>query len=38
VLFKARLDNATDEKYQTVYSYNQQPRSLYVGLTWSPKL
>lgn len=34
----ARLDNATDEKYQTVYGYNQQPRSLYVGLTWSPKL
>lgn len=38
VLFKARLDNATDAQYQTVYGYNQQPRSLYVGLTWSPKL
>ncbi|HSO44119.1 MAG TPA: TonB-dependent receptor [Rhodoferax sp.] len=38
VLLKARLDNATDEKYQTVYGYNQQPRSLYVGLTWTPKL
>ncbi len=38
VLLKARLDNATDEKYQTVYGYNQQPRSLYVGLTWAPKL
>lgn len=34
---RARLDNVTDEKYQTVYSYNQQPRSLYVGLTWRPK-
>lgn len=31
---RARLDNVTDTKYQTVYSYNQQPRSLYVGLTW----
>jgi len=34
---RARLDNVTDTKYQTVYSYNQQPRSLYVGLTWRPK-
>ena len=34
---RARLDNVTDESYQTVYSYNQQPRSLYVGLTWRPK-
>lgn len=34
---KARLDNAFDRKYQTVYAYNQQPRSLYVGLTWTPK-
>lgn len=38
VLLKARLDNATDEKYQTVYGYNQQPRSLYAGVTWTPKL
>lgn len=38
VLFKARLDNATDEKYQTVYGYNQQPRSLYAGFVWTPKL
>jgi vitamin B12 transporter len=38
VLLKARLDNATDEKYQTVYGYNQQPRSLYVGVSWTPKL
>jgi len=37
VQLKARLDNATDEQYQTVYGYNQQPRSLYVGLTWAPK-
>lgn len=38
VLFKARLDNLTAERYQTAYGYNQQPRSLYVGLTWSPQL
>lgn len=36
-LFTARLDNVTDEKYQTVYGYNQQPRSLYAGVTWTPK-
>jgi vitamin B12 transporter len=35
--FKARLDNVTDEKYQTVYGYNQQPLSLYAGVTWTPK-
>lgn len=33
---RARIDNLTDENYQTVYGYNQQPRSLYVGLTWRP--
>ena len=38
VLLKARLDNATDESYQTVYGYHQQPRSLYMGVTWTPKL
>jgi vitamin B12 transporter len=38
VQLKARLDNATDEKYQTVYGYNQQPRSLYVGVSWTPKI
>lgn len=36
VQLKARLDNVTDKKYQTVFGYNQQPRSLYVGLTWTP--
>ena len=35
---QARLDNAFDRRYQTVYGYNQQPRSLYMGLTWAPKL
>ncbi len=34
---RARIDNVTDKGYQTVYGYNQQPRSLYVGLSWSPK-
>lgn len=34
---RARLDNVANASYQTVYSYNQQPRSLYVGLTWRPK-
>jgi vitamin B12 transporter len=38
VQLKARLDNATDAGYQTVYGYNQQPRSLYVGLSWTPKI
>jgi vitamin B12 transporter len=38
VTFKARLDNASDQRYQTVYGYNQQPRSVYVGVTWAPKL
>ena len=33
---RARLDNVADTKYQSVYSYNQQPRSLYVGLSWRP--
>ncbi len=38
VQLKARLDNATDASYQTVYGYNQQPRSLYVGVVWTPRL
>lgn len=33
-----RIDNVTDRQYQTVYAYNQQPRSAYVGLSWRPKL
>ena len=37
VLLKARMDNVTNEKYQTVYSYNQQPRSVYFGLVWTPR-
>jgi vitamin B12 transporter len=30
----ARIDNAFDETYQSVYGYNQPPRSLFVGLRW----
>jgi len=37
VKLRARIDNVTDQRYQTVYGYNQQPRSLYVGLDWRPK-
>jgi vitamin B12 transporter len=37
VALTARLDNVSDESYQTVYGYNQQPRSLYAGITWTPK-
>ena len=36
VEFKARLDNVSNEKYQTVYGYKQQPRSAFVGVTWTP--
>ncbi len=36
VELKARLDNVSNEKYQTVYGYKQQPRSAYVGVTWTP--
>jgi vitamin B12 transporter len=37
LMLRARVDNVTNESYQTVYSYKQQPRSLYLGLTWWPK-
>jgi len=37
LLLTARIDNLGDAKYQTVYGYNQQPRSLFAGLTWTPK-
>jgi vitamin B12 transporter len=29
-----RIVNALDREYQTVYGYNQLPRSVYVGLNW----
>ena len=37
VKLRARIDNVTDKSYQTVYGYNQQPRSLYLGLDWRPQ-
>ena len=37
VRLSARLDNVGDTSYQTVYGYAQQPRSLFVGLTWTPQ-
>ena len=37
LMLKARLDNVSDQKYQTVFGYNQQPRSLYMGFTWTPR-
>jgi vitamin B12 transporter len=33
---RARIDNLTNRRYQTVYSYNQQARSVYAGVTWRP--
>ncbi|WP_293661835.1 TonB-dependent receptor [Rhodoferax sp. OV413] len=37
LLLTARIDNLIDARYQTVYGYNQQARSLFAGLTWTPK-
>ena len=33
----ARVDNALDEDYQTIYGYNQPRRATYVGLVWKQK-
>lgn len=38
VELRVRIDNVTDKVYQTVYGYNQQPRSFYVGLSWRSRL
>jgi vitamin B12 transporter len=32
----ARVENAANTKYQTVYSYNAAPRGVAVGLNWQP--
>ena len=32
-----RVENLTDKNYQTAYSYNQLPRTFYVGLSWKMK-
>jgi len=33
---KARIDNLSDQRYETVYGYRQMPRTIYFGLTWTP--
>ncbi len=33
-----RIENLLDRRYQTVHSYNQAGRGLFVGLTWQPLL
>jgi vitamin B12 transporter len=30
----ARLDNVFNENYQSVYGYNQLPRSFFIGARW----
>ncbi len=34
----ARVENVTNTSYQTVYSYRQAPRGVFVGVNWQPKL
>ena len=36
-LFFGRIENVTDQKYQTAYGYNQLPRAVYMGVMWSMK-
>jgi vitamin B12 transporter len=31
-----RLENATNESYQSIYGYNMPKRGLFVGLRWAP--
>jgi vitamin B12 transporter len=33
----ARIENVTNQKYETVYGYNQPGRGIFVGLNWQPK-
>jgi vitamin B12 transporter len=32
-----RIENLLDRRYQTVYSYNQAGRGVFVGLSWQPQ-
>ena len=34
---QAKLNNASDRKYETALGYNQPPRSMYLTLRWQPK-
>ena len=36
VLF-GRVENLTDQTYQTAYGYNQLPRTFYIGASWNMK-
>jgi vitamin B12 transporter len=31
-----RLENATNQNYQSIYGYNMPKRGLFVGLRWAP--
>jgi len=33
---RARIDNLGDRQYETVYGYRQMPRTVYIGVTWTP--
>lgn len=33
----ARIENLFDRRYQTIRTYNQTPRGVFVGLQWQPK-
>jgi vitamin B12 transporter len=30
----SRIDNLFDERYQSVYGYNQPPRTIFAGVRW----
>lgn len=34
---RGKVENIGNKRYQTVYGYNQTPRSWTVGLTWTPR-
>lgn len=37
ISIRARIDNLGDRQYETAYGYRQMPRTVYVGLTWTPR-
>lgn len=37
VALTARVENLTDQAYQSAYGYNQSGRALYAGVVWNPK-
>jgi vitamin B12 transporter len=36
VRLNLRLENATNQNYQTIYGYNMPKRGVFVGLRWAP--